>query len=158
MFWSSCFCILRLLNSYLRLISQLHLPGLIDLLNIPLMVFQKAHVMICLSPFIIKLLSLLFIYIIIMIGFFNVTTNFLSDNLSAFVIKHSLLGYSVDALIIFIGLLLLRYCVPSSMFSRVILEIVLLNYFAIRSYFGRTYETLHHIRSLGSSFMQSFMN
>lgn len=119
----------------LRMILEPHLCGLLHLLNVLLMVLNKSHPVVCLLPFVVKLLRLLLINVIVVVSLLDIVTYFLFHYLSPFVVQHPLFRNSVYTLVVLICLLFLGNCMPPTMLSHIVFKIILLNNPAIWSHF-----------------------
>jgi hypothetical protein len=105
------------------------------LLNMVLVVFNKIEFLICVPPIGVKGGSFFLIDVVVVVGFLDVVPYFFLHYLAAFVVQHSLLSNAVDSLVVFVGLLLLGYCVPLVVLPHVVLKVVLLDHSAIGTHF-----------------------
>lgn len=136
-----------------RLISKFHLPisvtmSLLHTLKILLVIVQETQLMINIPPFWVKLMSLFFINIIVVISFFDIVASFFPNNFSAFVIEHPFFGNSIDSEIVPVGLLLLRNGLSSFVLASIVLVIVFSYHFPIWPNLWWTHKALADIGTL----------
>lgn len=124
------------------------------------MVFQKLELLISPSPILIKSISFFCFQIIVMIcGLFRlIISSLLSDYFSTLFIKHSLLSYTLDSIIVLITLLLLRYRLTIFVLSCAVLEVTFTLHFTIGTHRGGAYERLANIWPFFPWFMKSPVN
>ena len=122
------------------------------------MTIKKLYFIVFPSPIIIEMTGFLFINIIIVIRFLNICSLFLSHYFPSSIIEHPFLCYSVDSLVIFIGLLLLGYSVSTFILSHVIFKEILTMYLTIRTHFWRTHKSLTHERALSAIAVHIFVD
>lgn len=109
-------------------------------------------------PRLMEVLCLVFFDIVVVIGLFDVISSFLSDDFMSLVIEHSFLGYSLDTVAIFVGLLFLRYGFSILVFSSCVFVVTLSVHFSIRTHYGTTHKCLTDIRSILCSSMSLLMH
>lgn len=91
-------------------------------------------------------------------GFLNVIASLFPYDFAASVIQHPLLSNTVESVSVAVGLLLLRNCLPSSMFAHVILVIVFPEDLPVGSHHRRTHEALADVRAFDASAVHIFMD
>lgn len=94
-------------------------------LQVPLMIFQELHILVSPPPVIVKSGGFLFINIIVMHGLLHIIASLLSHDFTPAVVEHSLFGDAVEPISVAVGLLLLRYGLPTSMLAHIVLVVVL---------------------------------